>query len=53
MIVIIYIYCNNNPVMYQDDEGESVIFSLFISALIGAIIGGISSGITGAKNVGI
>ena len=39
----LYAYCNNNPVMYADPSGHSVIAVLAIAALIG---GGISAGIS-------
>ncbi len=35
----LYAYCNNNPVMYCDPEGHSLLAALLIGALIGVAIG--------------
>ena len=34
-----YAYCSNNPVMYSDPFGESILLTVLISALAGAAIG--------------
>lgn len=36
----LYAYCNNNPLMYTDESGESIILSLLLGGLIGATIAG-------------
>jgi len=52
----LYVYCNDNPIMFEDNNGNLVITGLMIltAALIGvvagAIIGGIAGGITAAAN---
>ena len=38
----LYAYCLNNPVLYSDNTGCSILVSLFIAAAIGALIGGIT-----------
>ena len=56
----LYSYCNNNPVMYSDPDGHSIILAcLIIGAIVGATAGGViayteasSRGITGAELVG-
>ena len=40
----LFAYCNNNPVMYVDENGNFAFFIL--TAVIGAIIGGLAAGIT-------
>ena len=40
----LFAYCNNNPVMYMDENGNFAFFIL--TAVIGAIIGGLAAGIT-------
>jgi RHS repeat-associated protein len=40
----LYAYCNNNPVMYTDPDGEFPFFLL--TALIGLVAGGVIGGIT-------
>lgn len=41
----LYCYCYNNPVMYEDPEGNSAFVGLLISSMIvSAIIGGAASG---------
>ena len=35
----LYAYCSNNPVMYQDPSGHSIIGAILIGALIGTVIG--------------
>ena len=44
----LYIYCNNDPILYKDEMGKgivSIIVSLLFSAALGAIIGGATGGI--------
>ncbi|MBQ4072058.1 MAG: RHS repeat-associated core domain-containing protein, partial [Clostridia bacterium] len=36
----LYAYCSNNPIMYVDPTGHSIISTLIIGAIIGAVIGG-------------
>ena len=43
----LYAYCNNNPVMYADQNGQS---ALLIAFAIGAVLGGIYNGISAAAN---
>ena len=43
----LYIYCGNNPVMYIDPTGESIIAVLFGAFLLGAVLNGSLSLITG------
>lgn len=47
----LYAYCNNNPIMYTDESGESFILSLFIAIACGGIIGGVT-GALGALMAG-
>ena len=35
----LFVYCNNNPVMYVDGEGTFAISTLIIGAVIGAVVG--------------
>ena len=42
----LYAYCNNNPIMYVDPNGNFPILALLIG--IGALVGGITSGISSA-----
>jgi RHS repeat-associated protein len=52
----LYVYCNNNPIMYEDNNGNFVITGLtiltaaLIGAAAGAIIGGVAGGITATAN---
>lgn len=54
----LYAYCNNNPIMYTDEEGEGLFSALLLGAIVGAIVGAasytaaevISYGITGEWN---
>lgn len=41
----LYAYCNNNPIMYTDEEGESFILSLVAAIFFGALIGGATGGL--------
>ena len=34
-----YAYCSNNPIMYIDPSGNSIIGSIIVGALIGALVG--------------
>jgi RHS repeat-associated protein len=36
----LYMYCGNNPVMYADPTGHSVLLAMFIGFLVGSLIGG-------------
>ena len=36
----LYAYCSNNPVMYADPTGHSIVITLLIATGIGALIGG-------------
>ena len=36
----VYAYCANNPVIYKDDTGESILLCILIGAGIGLIVGG-------------
>ena len=46
-----YAYCNNNPIMYTDETGESFLLTaIIIGAIIGAVIGGTVAGISAAQN---
>ena len=45
----LYSYCLNNPVMYTDPSGHSVI-ALLIAFGIGAVLGGIYGGVAAAAN---
>ncbi len=38
----LYCYCGNNPILYADPSGHSVILALLIGAGIGALVGGAS-----------
>ena len=52
----LYAYCNNNPVMYADPKGESVIAILAfigITAIVGATIGGVSSYKSGERGLDV
>jgi len=44
----LYAYCGNNPVMYYDPTGRSLI-ALFIGAIVGAVAAGIAIGVTGGS----
>lgn len=54
----LYAYCNNNPILYTDEEGEGLFSALLFGAIVGAIVGAasytaaevISYGITGEWN---
>jgi hypothetical protein len=41
----LYTYCQNNPIMFQDQNGHSIILTCII---VGAIIGALAGGIAGA-----
>jgi len=43
----LYACCLDNPILYSDDSGCSIIVSLLIAAGIGALIGGITGAISG------
>ena len=44
----LWTYCNNNPIMYVDPDGEfAILTALLIGAGIGALFGGITEGISG------
>ena len=38
----LYAYCNNNPIMYTDEEGAGLFSALFLSAVVGAMVGMVS-----------
>ena len=42
----LYAYCNNNPIMYSDPSGHSIILACII---VGAVIGGLAGGHIAAK----
>ena len=42
----LYAYCRNNPVMYSDPSGHSLISAIIIGAIVGAVVGGVYGGIT-------
>ena len=43
----LYAYCGNNPVMYSDPSGHSVILALAIAAIaISGAVGGVVAGVT-------
>ena len=47
----LYAYCLNNPVMYTDPSGHSVILtSLIIGAIVGAVTGAFYGGVTAYAN---
>lgn len=53
----LYAYCNNNPIMFTDPAGESILASIIIGLIIGGtviggIIGGVNSNNTGLALVG-
>ena len=49
----LYVYCVNNPVLYQDEDGEGVILAgVVIGAAVGATIGGISAAIVSNSQLG-
>ena len=40
----LYVYCMNDPILYQDESGQSIILaSIIIGAVVGAAIGGVSA----------
>lgn len=46
-----YAYCNNNPIMYTDETGESFLLTaIIVGVIIGAAIGGTVAGISAAQN---
>ena len=46
-----YAYCNNNPIIYTDETGESFLLTaIIVGAIIGAAIGGTVAGISAAQN---
>ena len=42
----LFAYCNNNPIMYSDPSGHSIILACII---VGAVIGGLAGGYIAAK----
>ena len=49
----LYVYCVNNPVLYQDPTGESIILaSILIGAAIGAILGGVGGAVLSNAQLG-
>ena len=52
----LYAYCNNNPIMYTDESGESFIISLLVAIGVGMALGGgtgaIGAWMTGQNIVG-
>ena len=39
-----YAYCSNNPIMYVDPSGHSILAALLITAGVGALLGGTIGG---------
>ena len=39
----LYAYCSNNPVMYADPTGHSIIATILIGALVGGLLGGLTA----------
>ena len=49
----LYVYCMNDPVMYVDESGESIILtSIIIGAVVGATIGGIGAAVISKNQLG-
>ena len=41
----LYAYCNNNPVMFSDPNGEFFFTAIIVGAIVGATIGGVVGGV--------
>ena len=48
-----FTYCNNNPIMYSDPDGHSIILTcIIVGAVIGAIGGGTAAAVVSKKKTG-
>ena len=47
-----FAYCNNNPVVYSDPAGQSIVLAIVIGAAIGAVVGGVVGAVVSKKKTG-
>ena len=48
----LYAYCNNNPAVYSDPTGHSILACIIIGAIIGAAVGGTVAAVASKKTTG-
>ncbi len=46
----LYAYCSNNPVMYADPMGTSILAALLIGLVVGAVVGTVVGGTVAGVN---
>jgi len=46
----LYVYCNNNPIMYEDPSGDFCVTVFIVTIVSGIIIGGVLGGVTAYQN---